>query len=152
MLSLRNQFVYWTNVIIPAAGIIASYFFLTTSPLYVPNQKRVVTMESGYVGLKCQAQTVVFLVLNLAYIVNSFTSFTSKPYREPIYKNIPLIVTITGNLIAGIVIFFYTDQFPKTFAFVSIPQFEAGMMILIMGGALLLALIIVEVFKRKKAD
>lgn len=107
MLSFRNQFLFWTIVIIPTIGIIAGYFYFKNSPVFVPNKRRVVDPQKGYIGLACMTQTIVFLIVNLPYIMNSFIAYSSEPFKKKIYSNITITVTIVGNLIAAIVIFFF---------------------------------------------
>lgn len=115
----------------------AAYFYFKSTDVYVPNKVRVVTLEKGYLGLKCQVQTIMFLLINLPFIVNAFICFRSSPFKEPIYKSKILIVTILGNLIAAIVFFFTSDTFPPLFFFVPIPATESGVMLLIMGVTLI---------------
>lgn len=136
-LSMQNHILHWANIIFPTIGFVAAYFYFISTDIYVPNKVRVVTLEKGYLGLRCQAQTLMFLLINLPFIVNAFICFRSNPFREPIYKSKILIVTILGNLIAAIVFFFTADTFPPLFFFVSIPATESGVALLIMGVALI---------------
>lgn len=107
MLNFKNQLLFWIIVIIPAAGIIAGYFYFKSSPVFVPNTRRVVLPDKGYIGLKCMTQTIMFLIMNLPFIMNSFIAYSSAPFKKKIYTNITLMVAIFGNFIAAIVIFFF---------------------------------------------
>ena len=107
MLSLKNQVLFWIIVIIPAIGIIAAYFYFYNSPVFVPNSKRVVLSNKGYIGLACMTQTIMFLIMNIPLILNSFIAYSSEPFKQKIYTNITITVAIVGNLIAAIVIFFF---------------------------------------------
>lgn len=75
--SWRNHLLHWTNIIIPTAGFVAAYFYFQSSDVFVPNKVRVVTVEKGYLGLKCHTQTIMFLLINLPLIVNAFICFRS---------------------------------------------------------------------------
>ena len=142
MLSFKNQVLFWIIVIIPAIGIIAGYFYFQNSPVFVPNKKMIVNPEKVYIGLGCMTQTIMFLIINLPFILNSFIAYSSEPFKKKIYTNIILTVAVLGNLIAAIVIFFFPQSFPKLFFFVAIPYFEAGMVLLIVMGSLILTYII----------
>jgi hypothetical protein len=142
MLSFKNQVLFWILVIIPTAGIVAGYFYFKNSPVFVPNAKRIVIPEKGYIGLACMTQTIMFLIMNLPFIMSSFIAYSSEPFKKKIYTNIVITVTIFGNLIAAIVIFFFPEKFPKLFFFVPIPYFYAGMVLLIVSAFLVLTYIV----------
>jgi len=91
-------------------------------------------------------------MINMPFVCNAFTCYTSKPFRKPIYDAKLFLFTIVGNLIAAIVFFFYTDHFPTLFYFVGIPHFESGMVLLISSASIILSYIVVEVYKRKFAE
>lgn len=149
MLSFRNQLMYWTVVILMNAGMVGGYFYFTSSPNFIANTKRVVTFEQGYIGIFCQTQAILFVLINIIYSANGVVCYTSYPFRKKIYTNIPLFVTIVGNFIAGVFFFFYTDKFPKLFYFVDLPKFEAGISLLIDCLFIIAALVLVETFRRK---
>ena len=93
----------------------------------------------------------MFLMVNLPYIFNAFVTYTSEPYKSKIYKNIPLFVTIVGNAVAAVVIFFYIGKFPQLFYFVSLPYFESGMVLVIMCASIILGYAFQGLFKKMNA-
>jgi hypothetical protein len=106
MLSFRNQIIFWIIVILSSIGIIAGYFYFSSSPNFIPNQRREVLPDRGYIGLAYMTQAIIFLMLNLLFIMNSFIAYSTSPFKKKIYTNVTLTVAILGNLIAAIVIFF----------------------------------------------
>lgn len=88
-------------------------------------------------------------MINIPLIMNAFVCFTSEPFRKRIYDNIVLFVTLVGNIIAAMVIFFFPTSFPTNFGFVTIPTQEAGIVLLIMSASIILCFIVVEFYQRK---
>jgi len=77
LLSFKNHIIYWVNVILPTAGFVGGYFYLTNSSSFVPNSLKLVDAKQGYLGLKCQTSTIVWLMINLPLVANAFAVYNS---------------------------------------------------------------------------
>ncbi len=136
------------NIIFPTIGLCSGYFYFKSSDNFMPNLNRVVTTGTGYNGILCHTQTIVWLMINLPFIANSFTCYTSAPFKKHFFTNIPLAILAIGNLIAAIAFFFVHSKFPSNFSFVYIPNSDTGVVLLLMSVSLIICYLLVQMFKK----
>jgi cation-transporting ATPase 13A3/4/5 len=126
MMSLENHIIYWANIIFPTAGFCAAYFYFYNSPAYIPNPLQVVSALKGYLGVKCTTTTILWLMINIPFILNAFFIYNSFPFKCGFFSNILLMVLFVANLIPAIVFFFVTGLVTSGLALVSIPNEQTG--------------------------
>lgn len=107
--------MFWLTVISLAAGLAGSYFFYYNTDEFIPNTVRTITFASGWNG-KCVSTTVSFFVTVLEFSLLPFVVYRSSPWKEPFYRNIPLMILVIVNIALITVIYFW----PQYFAFLDL--------------------------------
>lgn len=132
-MGLENHLVFWLSCLIFIAGQVSSYFFYYNSPDFVPNPQHSATFSSGFNGL-CKSSTINFLMSVLFYSSLPLFVYRSSPWKEPIYKNIPLISLVLINIFLIIPIYFFTSQL-SFLDLQPIGIYYAGIILAIIGGS-----------------
>ncbi|KAK3105212.1 hypothetical protein FSP39_019931 [Pinctada imbricata] len=79
------------QVVLALAFQLGAFFYLQAQEWYVPVKK---DMDAD--NYYCWETTVVFLVSTYQYIASAFVFSRGPPFREPIYKNIPYLLTLAA--------------------------------------------------------
>jgi hypothetical protein len=87
LMSLENHIIYWANIVFPTIGYFAGYYYFYFSSAFQhnPNPAPLVTIESGYTGVLCYTNTIVWLLINIPFICNAFVIYRSYPFKCRIY-------------------------------------------------------------------
>lgn len=106
-MSLENHLVFWGNIIIFTVAEVASYQYYRQSPDFVANPNPVATFADGWNGVN-NSGTVVFLMIIIIYSFLPAFIYRSHPWKQQIYKNIPLSFVIVVNVILVFTIYYTT--------------------------------------------
>lgn len=106
----------------------------------MPNPNPTVTL-AGYFGYSWSC-TVVWLLINIPFIINAFAIYTGEPFKIPFYKNILLDIFLIGNLVPMIVFFFKTASLLKTLGLRALSNNVAGAILGISLGAVAINVIL----------
>lgn len=106
-MGLENNLIFWGNIIIFTLGFVSGYQYYIQTDDFVANSQTTVSFSSGWNGYN-KSSTVCFLMANIMYIMLGVLVYRSSPWKERIWKNIPLSILIIINLIAIVTIYFLT--------------------------------------------
>jgi len=148
MMSLENHIIYWANIILPTAGFCAAYFYFQQTAAFVPNGLPIVDSIKGYLGLKCTTNTIVWLMINLPFIVNALCIYNSIPFKCQFFSNLPLLITFVCNLAPAIVFFFVTGRMSPGLGLINLPNEQTGGVLGIMGIFLFASLLFNHFFQK----
>lgn len=134
-----NHLRFWTNVIIPSAGLIAAYFYFVQHPDFVPNGTPEAIDEFHTDNMSA---TIVFLMILLPGGFNGLILYRSSPWKQPICYNVILFIVIMGNIVSFMALFFFTAETTETLGTVPIPTGLAAVCLAIMISATIVQVII----------
>lgn len=141
LMSLRSHIVYWVNIIIPTGGLVAAYYYFRTLSEFTTNPG--INASVNIYSPTTYTATVVFLIINIPLIFNVVVMYTGKPFKEPIYKNVVVMIFLIGSSAPSIAFFFVTSQLSGSgFAFKPISVEGGGGLLGIMLGTMALSFIV----------
>lgn len=70
----------------------------------------------------CVSNTAIFLPSHLFYIWNTFWVYTSRPWKQPIFKNLPLFIWLLITITINTTLFFFTSSLSPFFMMVEFPK------------------------------
>jgi hypothetical protein len=106
-MDIENHLVYIGNTVIFSAGIIAGYYYFYCTDEYVSNPDKIVSFLKGFEA-NTKSTTIVFLMMNVAFILTPAILHRNSPWKQPLYKNLWLLILTILNMIIIIAIFFLT--------------------------------------------
>ena len=129
--------MYWGNVVIPTCGIIGGYFYFFNTSEFARNPKPSITIANGFHSQDHSA-TIVFLMILIPFAFNALFIYSSDPWKEKFYKNIPFSILLVVNVCLGVTFFFITKEMAEAFEMVEISYKNAGICLgITMGGVVL---------------
>lgn len=105
---LENHLLTWGNFAILSGGLIAGFFYLTGSSGYITNPDPYFKIGGGF-NPDCQLVTAMFLLTAFPQITTAILVYKSHPWKQPIYKNIVLMIVISVNY-AIMTVFFAANK------------------------------------------
>lgn len=107
-IGLENQLLTWGNIIIIYLGVICGFFYIRNHPHYIPNPKPHHRLIEGY-NAECQLVTAIFLMLSVPIAASAILIYKSDPWKNPIYRNIVLMIWLAVDFIVIIVLFIMNE-------------------------------------------
>jgi hypothetical protein len=123
-MALQNRLVFIGNIIIPVAGLITVMAIVVNDSVFVSNP---VAVYDNWV-FSCVTNTAIFLPSHLFYIWNTFWTYTTQPWKLPIYYNYVLFVWLVVIIILNSVLYFFTSSLSPFFMFVELPKRMEGIL------------------------
>jgi magnesium-transporting ATPase (P-type) len=109
-LGFEQHLVYWGNLAITTVGFVAAYQRLIHSEGFIANPIPVVSFEHGYHG-ECQSTTTMFLCIVIFYLYTGIFIYRGKPWKESLYKNKTLVITLALNFAMFLAFVFVPEYF-----------------------------------------
>ena len=148
LMGLQHHLVFWGNALIVSVGMTLGYLLLFNSQDFIINSQREVTFQSGWNG-QCMSSTLVFLLGMICSLFLALLLYRSKPWKEPIYKNVLMIIFIGINLALIGLIFLYSGQV-RWLTLVGIPKNWVLSELTVMAGTFILGSLWNYVLEKKK--
>lgn len=117
MMGLHNHLIFWGNLLIPYAGILASWFYYSNTTYYIPNPQKTVSLQTNGFNSKNQCTTLLYVLVLMTVACNGFITYRSKPWRQRIYTNYILTFLLVVTLTVAIFFAFFNDYISSAFQF-----------------------------------
>lgn len=104
-----------------AVGLVGGYFCVTRDSGYIPNPKPEFILGVGYYP-DCQLVTAMFLLMGVPLTTIAILVYKSHPWKNPIYRNIVLMIMLCLNLIIMAVFYVGNKVVAGLFGTVALPS------------------------------
>lgn len=117
MMGLNNHLIFWGNLLISFAGILASWFYYSNTTYFIPNPQKTVSLQTNGFNSKNQCTTLLYVLILMTAACNGFITYRSKPWRQRIYTNYILTFLLVVTLTVAIFFAFFNDYISSAFQF-----------------------------------
>lgn len=131
-MGLEHHLVFWGNYLIWTIGFVCCYLYNSSADGFIANYDCAVTFKRGYIG-RTQSSSLMLICTLFILVFMAIIVYRSAPWKQRIYKNIPLSVLLLFNFVM-LYFFFFSTESMSAFGIVPISNESMKVCLFIMVG------------------